>query len=129
MISVVGAHVCSHVQAILKHVVPLLSKQVSCKVRQSVPWGPSLHLLPTQVLHHVTGHHPNSDFIARKNGWVRQASERLWMAASHAVLRQGGLREDSMVMYVPSGGYKHHLAMGASPIQEAVYLCNDLSQT
>ena len=112
----------------LKHVIPLLSKQVSCQVGQSVPGRPSLHLLPTQVLHHVSGHHPNCYFIAKKDGWVRQASECLWVAASHAVQQQRGLGEDSMVVYVTNGGYKHHLGMGASPVQEAVYPLDDLPQ-
>ena len=77
---------------------PLLSQQVACKIGESVPHGPSLHLLPTQVLHHIAGHHPNSYLIAREDGWIGQASVCLRVAASQAVQRQGGLREDSMVV-------------------------------
>ena len=108
---------------------PLLSQQVPCKTGQSVPRRPSLHLLPTEVLQHIAGHHPNSHLIAREDGWVGQASVCLRVAAPQPFQRQGGLREDSMVMYVANGGYKHHLAMGSSTIQKPVYPSDDLSQT
>ena len=107
---------------------PLLSQQVPCKIGQSVPHGPSLHLLPSQVLHHIAGHYPNSYLVAREDGWIGQARVCLWVAASQAVQRQGGLREDSMVVYVTNGRYKYHLAVGSSAVQKPVYPFDDLSK-
>ena len=76
----------------------MLSQQVPCKIGESVPQGPSLHFLPTQMLHHIAGHYPNSHLIATEDGWVGQASVCLQVAASQAFQQQGGLREDSMVV-------------------------------
>lgn len=99
-----------------------------CKTGQSVPQRSSLHLLPTQVLQHIAGHHPNVHLIAREDGWIGKASICLRVAAPQPVQRQGGLREDGMVMYVANGGYKYHLALGSSTVQKSVYPFNDLSQ-
>ena len=101
---------------------------MACKIGQSVPWRSSLHLLPTQVLHHIAGHNPNSNLIAREDGWVGQAGVCLWVPAFHAVQLQGGLRKDSMVVYITNGWHKYHLAVGSSTVQEAVYPLEDLSQ-
>jgi len=73
---------------------------MSCKAGQAVALRSSLHFLPTQVLHHITGHHTHHYLITGKSTRIAQQGELLWVAGGYSLLRQGGLGEDRVMVHV-----------------------------
>jgi len=82
------------------HVVPPLTQQMGCKTGQAVTLRSSLHFLPTQVLHHITGHNTHHYLITGESTRITQQGELLWVACGYCLWRQGGLGEDRVMVHV-----------------------------